>query len=366
MTPLDGIRILDLSRLLPGPMCTWHLAAMGATVIKVEEPKTGDYLRLSPPYCSDGQGAWFSSINTGKRSVALDLKQASHIDALHALLQSADVLVESFRPGVLARLGLAPEMLRERYPGLVICSITGFGQDGPMANMPGHDLGYMAVTGGLSLGSRRDGVPDLPGVQAADIAGGALMACFRICAALFERASTGEGAWLDVAMTDGALALVGPAFAGMAASGERPVPGGEPLSGGVPSYTLYRCRDGGVVSFAPLEPKFWASFCAAVGQDVPMEEEAIAALMETRDRDEWAELLGPSCINAMLELSELPDHPHHAARGMFVGEGVDQRIRPPFPGGAECASRPAPALGAHTVEELLGVGFDPERLKEST
>jgi crotonobetainyl-CoA:carnitine CoA-transferase CaiB-like acyl-CoA transferase len=366
MRSLDGIRVIDLSRLLPGPMCTWYLAGMGATVVKVEEPGKGDYLRFSPPYCSDGQGAWFSSVNSGKRSVALDLKRPVHVEALHALLEEADVLVESFRPGVMARLGLAPELLTERYPRLVICSITGFGQDGPFADLPGHDLGYMAVTGGLSLGTRRDGVPDLPGLQVADTAGGALMAAFRICAALLERERTGRGSWLDVAMTDGVLSLVAPAFAGMAASGELPAPGGEPLSGGAPNYGLYRCKDGGVIALAALEPKFWMSLCASIGQDVPMDPEEIAALIATRDRDEWADLLGPACVNAMLEISEVAEHPHHQARGMFVGEGMDLRVRPPFPGGAECASQPAPQLGAHTVEELAHVGFDADRLEEST
>lgn len=364
MAPLDGIRVVDLSRLLPGPMCTWYLRGMGASVVKVEEPTMGDYLRLSPPYCSDGQGAWFSSVNSGKRSVALDLKKPVHREALHALLAEADVLVESFRPGVMARLGLDPSELRAQYPRLVICSISGFGQDGPMAQLPGHDLGYMAVAGALSLGTRRGGLPDLPGVQVADTAGGALMAAFRICAALVERERTGEGDWLDVAMTDGVLSLVGPAFAGMVASGSTPVPGGEPLSGGAPNYALYTCQDGGVISLAALEPKFWAGVCAAVGEDVPMDSQAIADLIKTRTRDEWAELLGPSCVNAMLELSELPEEPHHQARGMFVGQGVDQRVRPPFPGGSECAELPAPTLGAHTVEELQRVGFDPARLED--
>lgn len=364
MAPLDGIRIIDLSRLLPGPMCTWYLTGMGASVVKVEEPTVGDYLRLSPPYCSDGQGAWYHSVNTGKRSVALDLKRPVHVEALHALLAEADVLVESFRPGVMARLGLAPEALRERYPRLVICSISGFGQDGPMSQMAGHDLGYMAVTGGLSLGARRDGLPDVPGLQAADAAGGALMAAMRICGALVGRQKTGEGAWLDVAITDGMLSMVGPAFAGMAATGELPSPGGEILTGGVPNYALYRCRDGGVIAFAPLEPKFWAAVCASVGEEIPLDREGIAALIATRDREAWVALLGPNCVSPLLELSELPEHPHHKARGMFVGEGPDQRVRQPFPGGAECAILPAPALGSHTAEELRGVGFDPQRLED--
>lgn len=365
MAPLDGIRIIDLSRLLPGPMCTWYLQGMGATVIKIEQPGQGDYLRLAPPYCSDGLGAWFSAINSGKRSVGLDLKKSAHLAALHALLADADVLVESFRPGVMARLGLAPEALCERYPRLVVCSISGFGQDGPLASMPGHDLGFMAVSGGLSLGAREDGIPAVPGLQVADQAGGALMAAFRISTALLAREKSGRGVWLDVSMTDGVLSLLAPVLAATAASGAAPVPGEEILSGGSPAYGLYRCKDGGVIALAALEPKFWAGLCAAVGQDVPLDPGHISALMLTRDRDEWVELLGPCCVGPMLELDELLEHPHHRARGMFVGEGVDQRVRPPFPSGYECTEQPAPTLGAHTSEELKRAGFDPGRL-EST
>ena len=158
MKPLAGIRVLDMSRLLPGPMCSWYLVGMGARVTKVESPDGGDYLRFTPPLCSDGQGAWFSALHAGKESVALDLKREGHRKAFLALLADADVLIESFRPGVLARLGLDPEVLRQRFPRLIICSITGFGQTGPFSGRPGHDLGFQARAGGLALARRRAGV----------------------------------------------------------------------------------------------------------------------------------------------------------------------------------------------------------------
>jgi alpha-methylacyl-CoA racemase len=361
MGPLNGIQVLDLSRLLPGPMCTWYLRGMGADVVKIEDPQMGDYLRFAPPHGSDGLGAWFSALNAGKRSVALDLKQPAHQAAMAALIAEADVLVESFRPGVMARLGMDPEELRRTYPRLVICSITGYGQTGPMAALPGHDLGYVGLAGGLSLGTRRDGVPDLPGVQVADVAGGGLTAAMRICAALFGREQTGQGAWLDVSMTEGVLAFMAPAVAAFAASRTVPAPGDDVLTGASANYQMYRCKDGGVVAVAPLEPKFWMNLVAVVGE-MDMDRSALAALFATRDRDEWAECLGPACVTPMLELWELAEHPQHRARGALMGEGAMLRVVPPFPSGADCATLPAPDLGAHTAEELARVGFDSARM----
>ena len=366
MNPLDGIRVLDMSRLLPGPMCTWYLQGMGAEVIKVEDPAGGDYLRHMPPHRSDGFNAWFAAINAGKQSVALNLRRPSHQAALEALIAQADVLVESFRPGVMARLGMAPEALRDRYPRLVICSITGFGQDGPMAHLPGHDLGYMALGGLLSLGSRVDGLPEVPGVQLADIAGGALTAAMRISAALVGRASTGKGAWLDVSMTEAAMALLAPAVAQMAVEGRAPTPGAEPLTGGFAQYKLYRCSDGGVIAVAPLEPKFWGALCAAVGEELDPSEERLTALFRTRTRDEWADALGGACVNAMLELDELASHPLHQQRGTFTGEGENLRVVPPVECLPERATQPAPGLGEHTEAALRAVGYDPVQLEEGT
>jgi len=362
MAPLEGTRVLDLSRLLPGPMCTWYLRGMGAVVIKVEDTGVGDYLRITPPFGPDGVGSWFTSLNAGKRSVSLDLKQAAHQEAMHALIEHVDVLVESFRPGVMARLGMDPVDLRARYPGLVICSITGYGQTGPMAALPGHDLGYVGLAGGLSLAARREGVPDVPGLQVADVGGGGLTAAMRICAALYARERTGQGDWLDVSMTEGVLPFMVPALAGFAASGDVPQPGEEVLTGGTPNYGTYRCRDGGVVAIAPLEPKFWMNLLAVVGDDLEMDKGALTALFATRDRDDWVDCLGQACVTPVLELDELAAHPQHKARGALVGEGADLRVVPPFPSGAECATLPAPALGAHTVEELSRVGFDVARL----
>lgn len=361
MRSLVGVRVLDLSRLLPGPACTWYLQGLGAEVIKVEDPAGGDYVRHVPPYDNRGLGVWFAALNGGKRSVALDLKQAPHRAALRALIARADVLLEGFRPGVMARLGLDPVELVASYPRLVLASLTGYGQTGPWAAMPGHDLDYCGVAGALSLAARHEGVPDVPGLQVADLAGGALTTALAIVAALYERERTGKGQWLDCAMMDGTLAMVGHLISAAAASGARPAPGGETLTGGVPSYGVYRCADGGLVALGALEPKFWAAFCAMVGAEVPMEREAIALVMATRSRDAWVSMGGDACIAPVLELDEVAAHPQVAARGLITGEGEGTRVRPPFPGSH--AAGDAPLLGEHTASELAAVGFDPELLE---
>jgi alpha-methylacyl-CoA racemase len=363
MAPLEGIRVVDLSRLLPGPLCSWYLRGLGATVIKVEQPGAGDYIRGFPPFLSDGQGAWYAALNAGKQSVALDLKKQAHKDALRALLKEADVLIESFRPGVMARLGLDPEGLRIDFPKLIICSITGYGQTGPMRDQPGHDLGYMALSGALSIGARTDGVPDVPGTQVADVAGGSLTAGLRICAALVARGTSGEGDWLDVSMTDGVMALSVTTVAAAAASGALPVPGGELLTGGSPQYRCYRCRDGGMLAVAALEPKFWSLLCESVGRELSPNEGELKLLFATRDRDEWGEMLGAACCAPVLELDELVTHDHHIERKSITGDGENLRVSQPFPGGHKTARMAAPRLGEHTQSVLAAVGFDWNKLE---
>lgn len=349
MRPLHGIRVLDLSRLLPGPACSWYLYGLGAEVIKVEDPAGGDYVRHVPPFGPDGLGVWFTALNAGKRSVTLDLRAPEGKAGLRALLRRADVLLEGFRPGVLAKLGFDPEELVASYPRLVVASLTGYGQTGPLRDAPGHDLNYVGLAGLLSLGRRHDGVPDVPGAQVADLAGGALTTALAITAALVERERTGRGQWLDLSMTEGAMALALPALSASLA-GDPPAAGAEPLTGGLPAYRVYRCRDGRLLSLAALEPKFWAALNAAVGRELPMDASALEALFLTRDRDDWVEALREACVAPVLELAEVPEHPQHVARGAFVGEGANRRLRPPFPG-ARVGDR-APALGEHNQEEL--------------
>ena len=355
--PLAGVRVLDLSRLLPGPMCSWYLMGLGAEVVRVEHPSHPDYMRFVPPNDASGTGAWFHAVNAGKRSVALNLKHPEDREKLLAMLPGFDVLLESFRPGVMARLGLDPLQLRAQHPRLVIASISGFGQDGPMRTAPGHDLGYRALAGSLAVGPRdADGLPSMPGLQVADIAGGSMTGAMAISAALYGREKTGEGDWLDISMTESVMALAALEIAATATAGQQPAPGKTALTGGSPFYRMYRCSDGGVVAFAALEPKFQQALCAAIGREIEMSEDALAALFATRTRDEWARLLEGACVNPMLELDELAEHPQHAHRRSLVGAGAALRVRPPFAGCLEMMTRPAPAPDEHTQEELARAG----------
>jgi len=355
--PLDDIRIVDLSRLLPGPMCSWYLRGLGAEVIKVEDPLRGDYLRMIPPLGGDDMGVWFSAINAGCRSIALDLKSDAGREALLALLETADVLLEGFRPGVLARLGLDPVALQARFPRLVIASISGFGQTGPLRALPGHDLGYVGLTGGLSIGARPDGAPDVPGMQVADMAGGALTAALRITAALLLRARTGEGTWLDVSMTEGVLPLMVPALAQTAHHGKAPPPGDDVLTGALPAYRVYRCRDGGLLAVAAVEAHFQAALAEGLGIHGALTREAIAAALLGDTRDAWAARLAGACVTPVLDPMEVLSFPLHRERRAIRGTGDKARVVPPVGGASAWLHEAAPALGQHTAEVLREIGW---------
>ena len=352
MKPLAGVKVLDLSRLLPGPMCSWYLRGLGADVVKLEQPGIGDYLRHVPPYAPDGTGAWFSVLNAGTRSVVVDLHTpegpAAVLDMIAA--HGFDVVVEGFRPGVMARLGLDPAALVQRFPKLVVASISGFGQDGPMVDLPGHDIGYVGFTGSLATAARPGGVPTLPAVQVADMAGGALTAAMRVCAALFARERTGIGAWLDVSMTWGALALMAPVLGEVAVTGADVAPGGELLTGALAVYGVYSCADGGLLALGAVEPKFQRALAEGLGLELPLERPAIATRLATAPRDHWAEVLARACATAVLRPQEVLDAALHRQRGAVVGEGTAARVCPPFPGPHAWVTAPAPQLGAHTKE----------------
>ncbi|MDP2310016.1 MAG: CaiB/BaiF CoA-transferase family protein [Pseudomonadota bacterium] len=328
--------VIDLSRLLPGPFATLCLQGLGARVVKVEDPVGGDFLRHLPPGLGE-HGAWFSALNRGKRSVALDLKRAENRDALFALLADADVLVESFRPGVMARLGLDPRALRTRFPRLVIASLTGWGQTGPYAQLPGHDIGFLSIAGLLGHAD-----PTVPRVQWADLAAGGLTAALRITAALLDRSRSGHGAWLDIAMLDGLIGLQQTQFAQLAAG----APPDELLTGGMPAYGLYRCSDGGWVSVAALEPHFLAELRTATSDD---SAEGLARLFATAPRDAWLARLGGACVIPVLGLAEVANDPQVATRNLFF-DGLAHPPTGPVEG-------PVPALGEHTAAELARVGY---------
>jgi crotonobetainyl-CoA:carnitine CoA-transferase CaiB-like acyl-CoA transferase len=355
MSGLDGIRILDLTRLLPGAYCTMLLAGMGAEVVKVEEPGIGDYMRWTPPLVfqgedAPGQSALFTALNRGKKSIALDLKSNTGRDALLRLVETAGVLVEGNRPGVMERLGLGWSVLHDRNPRLVMCSITGYGQDGPFASRAGHDLNYMAIAGGLGLNGPREGPPIPLSVQVADIGGGGMGAAVEILGALVGVQRGGEGRHLDIAMTDGAVGWLALGFAARAA-GERVARGDQRLAGRYACYRVYQCKDGRHYSVGALEPKFWSALCDALGRPDLVDrqyseematQEEVERIFMTRTRDEWEQILSAvdACCEPVLDLDEVGSHPQVASRRVLerLGEGR------------------APQLGEHTEEILREIG----------
>jgi len=375
---LEGIRVLDLSRLLPGPFLTMILADMGASVVKIEDPRVGDYLRAFPP-SKGGISGRYLAVNRGKRSCALDLKVAAARDALLAMVERADVVVESFRPGVMTKLGLGYDVLSARNPKIIVCSISGYGQTGPYASRAGHDLNYIALAGVLGMTGAAGAAPMMPGVQIADLAGGALWGATAILGALVGRGRTGKGAHLDISMTEGAMALLAAELGNMDC-GAKPTRGVETLNGGLAMYGVYRTADDRYLAVGSLEPKFWIALNTALGRKPDVSEiigdaakqattrADLAAIFATKPAAEWTQLLGAHdcCVELVLEPSELPSHPLHAAREVFFsidgGTGVGPIAQLRTPVGAPANASPPPRLGEHTHEVLGEYGFSADAI----
>jgi crotonobetainyl-CoA:carnitine CoA-transferase CaiB-like acyl-CoA transferase len=371
MRPLEGIRVLDLSRLIPGPFATLLLADMGAVVDKVEDPGAGDYLRHLPPQIAGASGA-FQALNRGKRSLVLDLKAPAGREALLAMLGGYDVLLEQFRPGVLERLGLGHAFLRERFPGLVICALSGYGQTGPLAHRAGHDLNYLARAGLLGFHGPKEGPPQVPGFQVADV-GGALYAALAIVGALRVRDKTGQGEVLDIALADAPIGFAAAAY-GAVFAGEMPARGEEALSGGLAIYATYETADGGYVSFGALEPKFYQVFASAHGLPFDMSaflvgahqtalRAQIAAVFRSKTRAEWERFAETHdcCVEPVLRPDELRADAHLAARETFFeidvdGQPVGQFRTPVTP--RDVSFAPPPRAGEHTLAILREGGLD--------
>jgi crotonobetainyl-CoA:carnitine CoA-transferase CaiB-like acyl-CoA transferase len=385
--PLAGITVLDLSRLLPGGFCSLLLADYGAEVIKVEDTGAGDYVRWSPPYYEGAEqtsrSALFLALNRGKKSIRVDLKTDGGREVLLRLARDADVLLESFRPGVLDRLGVGYERLRAENPGLVYCAITGYGQDGPNRDRSGHDMNYLGLGGLLGLTGAAGGPPVQSAGQIADLGGGAQMAAFGILAALRERDRSGEGQLVDVSMYDGAMSWLGMVAARALCEGGAQRRGELELAGALVCYRPYACADG-YVTIGALEPKFWRNFCEGVGrpdlverQFEPPGSEAhreVEAIVLARTREEWRAFASEHdcCLEPVLELDEALDSELTRARDMVVGldqPGVQEPVRllgvpvkmSRTPGDANRA--PGPALGEHTVEVLAAAGYDESEIE---
>lgn len=324
--PLSGVRVLDFSTLLPGPMCSLLLAEAGAEVIKVERPERGDEMRsYVPKFGSDSVN--FALLNRGKRSVTLDLKKEDDRQEALRLVTEADVLIEQFRPGVMARLGLGYEDARAHNPRLIYCSISGYGQTGPLANTAAHDLNYLAESGMLALSAGCDGAPVLPPALIADLGGGAYPAMMNILLALRQRDATGHGCNLDVSMADNLFPFMYWGLGNGWAANQWPEPGADLVTGGTPRYQIYRTKDGRFLAAAPLEQKFWENFLEVLkapellddAQDPDGTRVRIAQLIATESAVVWEQRFAgvDACVVVVKTLKEAVGHPHFEARGLF-------------------------------------------------
>jgi crotonobetainyl-CoA:carnitine CoA-transferase CaiB-like acyl-CoA transferase len=370
--PLAGVRVLDLSRLLPGPMCSLYLADLGADVVKVEDTAAGDYARTLDA-APGGSSAFYRAINRGKRSVALDLKSPGGHRAFTALVRRADVLLESFRPGVVATLGIDYASVAPLCPSLVYCSLTGYGQDGPRAGNAGHDINYLGYAGVLDQCGARGGGPALCNVQIADLLGGAASAAIAILGALVAARSRGRGRHIDVAMADASLAHNVFTLHALDQQGATAARGDDLLTGGVPCYGVYATADGRFLAVGALEDKFWRALCAALGRpdlvagrlargsEGERVRGALEAIFAAHPQSWWVERLAgvDCCVTPVLDLAASLEDPQYRARGMVHRRGDgSHEIAAPFrlDGHPFVAGRPAPAQGEHTRALLREAG----------
>ncbi|HEX3241993.1 MAG TPA: CaiB/BaiF CoA-transferase family protein [Solirubrobacterales bacterium] len=385
--PLSDVRVLDLTRLLPGGFCSLLLADLGAEVLKVEDTGMGDYVRWAPPYYGGEEqqelgtrSALYLSLNRGKRSIRLNLKAPQGRQALLQLVEQYDVVLDGFRPGVLDRLGVGYEQMREANPAIVFCAITGYGQDGPYTERAGHDMNYLGLVGLLGLTGAKDGPPVQSGGQIADIGGGALMAAFGVMAALHESRRSGEGQMVDVSMADGALSWLAMVAGRYFCDGEVPRRGEQQLAGGLICYLPYEAKDGWVTCGA-LEPKFWAALCNGVGRPDLIESQfdapgsdawrEIAEVFRVRTREEWRAFNDEHdcCVEPVLDVDEALDSELVRAREMVIEMeqpelGTIRQLGTPVkmsrtPGDP---TRPAPAFGEHTRDVLSEAGYSAEEI----
>ena len=383
--PLEGVRVLDFSTLLPGPYATQLLADMGAEVLRVEAPNRPDLLKLMPPMVGEGKGkvsAAHATINRNKQSIAIDLKNPQAKAIIEKLVPEYDVVVEQFRPGVMARLGLDYDAFSALNPKLIYCSITGYGQTGPYKDRAGHDINYLALSGLASYSGRKETGPVLSATQIADIAGGSHHAVMSILAALFARQTTGEGAYLDISMADAALSLNTMFGAGALVSGKDPALGTEMLNGGL-FYDYYETSDSKYLSVGSLEPNFAMALLQALGltdwlskiadQRPETQDQlraAIAQKIQEQNQAHWIDVFGnlDACVEPVISVNDAAQHPQYQARNMFIeasldnGEHVKQIASAlPFENRVTTAGV---KLGAHTEEVLAAIGLSENQIGE--
>lgn len=387
MQALEGVKILDLTRLAPGPYCVMLLADLGADVIRIEEfgPRTGR--RAEQPTVSEiyseahgfaSPNSPYNALNRNKRSISLNLRMEESRKVFYKLAETTDVVVEEFRPGVTKRLGVDYETLRQINPRIIYCAVTGFGQDGPYRDQVGHDINYVALAGALSLIGNRGGPLVVPHNFIADLAGGGMHAAIAILAALIAREKTGRGQFVDVSMFDGVVSLMSMVLSYYFATNVAPGPGEHVDNGGFPFYSVYETKDGKYISIGAIEPGFWANLCRVIGREdlVSVQwdtgakrDEMFARLRETfklKSRDQWSRILSQvdSCAGRVQSLDELPSDAHIRHRKLIVEmmdprEGKVRQVGSPFKLSETPPQirRHTPAPGEHTEEVLLEVGF---------
>ena len=375
-SPLAGLRVLDLTRLLPGPLASMHLADLGADVIKIEDTGAGDYARSAGAV--HGAVSYFQLVNRNKRSLRLDLKQAAGVDTFMRLATTADVILEGFRPGVVDKLGIGYAAVAAINPRIAYCAITGYGQDGPYRDRAGHDLNYLGYCGLLDQIGTAGGAPAIPNFQIGDLLGGSLSALVGVLAAVIDARATGHGRYVDVSMTDAVFAHT--LFPLLAVLGlGHAVPRGEDvLSGGMPSYGVYATSDGRHLAVSAMEPKFWQTLCTAIGRPdlapfafaTGAEGRRIRGELETafasRSLAEWSELFErvDCCVTPVLRFEESMENEHLQARGMLVEVNGVRQFAPPFKISELpfSARLPPPEAGEHSDEVLRASGFSADEI----
>jgi crotonobetainyl-CoA:carnitine CoA-transferase CaiB-like acyl-CoA transferase len=383
MMALDGFKMLDLTRLLPGGYCSMLLADLGMEVVKVEDPFQGDYFRQMKPIHKE-EGAYFLGINRNKKSMHLNLKTPEGKKIFFELAQRFDVILEGFRHGVVERLGIGYQAIRSINNRIIYCSISGYGQDGPYRKRSGHDINYIALAGLLAISGEKFKPPAIPPVPIADIGVGGTMSAFAILAALIAREKTGSGQYIDISMTDGMLSWLCMHMAKFFSDGNPPKRGEYEMGGASPCYNVYETLDSKYISIGILEPKFWANFCEALGREdlIPKQFsegkersllfDEIRKIIRTKTRQEWEVLFKDidACFEPVLEFDEVISHPQFLYREMFkeIDHPVEGKIKQivfpiKFSETPGEIKTPPPLAGEHTELVLRSLGYSQSEIE---